>query len=64
MQSYISGLDPQILYAVKQVMKDYAEQGNIILLSTHMLDMAERFCDEVILIRDGRIVGNGKEKKR
>lgn len=64
MDEYISGLDPQILYAVKQVMRDYAEQGNIILLSTHMLDMAERFCDEVILIRDGRIVGNGKEEMR
>lgn len=55
MDEYISGLDPQILYSVKKIMREYVNQGNTVLLSTHMLDMAERFCDDVILINDGCI---------
>lgn len=58
MDEYISGLDPKILYTVKNVMKEYAKQEKTILLSTHMLDMAEKFCDDVILLNDGKIVKN------
>lgn len=59
MDEYISGLDPQVLYLVKKVMKEYVEEGNLIILSTHMLDMAEKFCDDVILLKDGKIRGDG-----
>ncbi len=59
MDEYISGLDPQVLYVVKKVMREYVEQNNFIFLSTHMLDMAEKFCDDVILISDGKIISNG-----
>lgn len=61
MDEYISGLDPQILYSVKKIMRDYVNKGHTILLSTHMLDMAERFCDDVILLNEGRVVSNGTE---
>lgn len=61
MDEYISGLDPQILYSVKKIMREYVKEGHTILLSTHMLDMAERFCDDVILINEGRVVSNGTE---
>lgn len=43
MDEYISGLDPQILYSVKKIMREYVKEGHTILLSTHMLDMAENF---------------------
>lgn len=59
MDEYISGLDPQVLYDVKKVMKEYVDRGNFILLSTHMLDMAEKFCDDVMLVKEGRIIGDG-----
>lgn len=58
MDEYISGLDPKILYTVKNVMREYVKQGKIIILSTHMLDMAEKFCDDVILLNEGKIVKN------
>lgn len=61
MDEYISGLDPQILYSVKKIMREYVKEGHTILLSTHMLDMAEKFCDDVILINEGRVVSNGME---
>lgn len=61
MDEYISGLDPQILYSVKKIMREYVNKGHTILLSTHMLDMAERFCDDVILINEGKVVSNGTE---
>lgn len=61
MDEYISGLDPQILYSVKKIMREYVKEGHTILLSTHMLDMAEKFCDDVILINGGRVVSNGTE---
>lgn len=59
MDEYISGLDPQVLYVVKKVMKNYVDNDNFIILSTHMLDMAEKFCDEVMLVKEGCIIGNG-----
>ena len=61
MDEYISGLDPQILYSVKKIMREYVNKGHTILLSTHMLDMAERFCNDVILINEGKVVSNGTE---
>lgn len=60
MDEYISGLDPQMLYSVKKIMKEYVKQGHTVLLSTHMLDMAERFCDNVILINNGHTYEGGK----
>lgn len=57
MDEYISGLDPKVLYVVKRLMRDYIDKGNFLILSTHMLDMAEKFCDDVILMKEGKIVG-------
>lgn len=58
LDEYISGLDPITLYNVKGILKQYAALGNSILLSTHMLDVAEKFCDDIIMIQDGKIIGN------
>ncbi|MCR5517449.1 MAG: ABC transporter ATP-binding protein [Lachnospiraceae bacterium] len=56
MDEYISGLDPAILYSVKKVLKDYVSEGRYVIISTHMLDMAEKFCDKVILMKEGHVV--------
>lgn len=58
LDEYISGLDPITLYNIKNILKSYASEGNTILLTTHMLDIAEKMCDFVILINNGNIYDN------
>ncbi|QAA34354.1 ABC transporter ATP-binding protein [Clostridium manihotivorum] len=55
-----NGLDPQITYELKLFMKEYASKGNIILLSSHILEIVENLCDEVILIKKGKTLFFGK----
>lgn len=59
LDEYISGLDPVTLYQVKNILKEYASKGNTVLLTTHMLDIAEKICDYVILINNGIVHNNG-----
>ncbi|SEW04050.1 AAA family ATPase [[Clostridium] fimetarium] len=56
MDEYISGLDPISLAVIKKILIEYANKGNAIILSTHMLDAAERFCNRAIIIDDGEII--------
>lgn len=58
LDEYISGLDPVTLYQVKNILKEYASKGNTVLLTTHMLDIAEKICDYVILIDNGIVHNN------
>lgn len=58
LDEYISGLDPLSLYNIKNILKDYTSKGNTILLATHMLDVAEKFCDDVIMINNGHVVND------
>jgi ABC-2 type transport system ATP-binding protein len=55
-----NGLDPQITYELKLFMREYASKGNIILLSSHILEIVENLCDEVILIKKGKTLFFGK----
>ena len=50
------GLDPKAVYDVKEIMKKMAHEGKIIFFSTHILDVAEKLCDRVAIIKDGKIV--------
>lgn len=59
LDEYISGLDPLSLYNIKIILRNYAEQGNSILLATHMLEVAEKFCDDAIMINEGMVVNEG-----
>ncbi|WHT85439.1 ABC transporter ATP-binding protein [Bacillus cereus] len=59
LDEFISGIDPINLRIVKQMLKEFASKGNIVLLSTHQLEVAQSFCDRVILINDGNIVNKG-----
>ena len=56
------GLDPKAVYDVKEIMKKMAHEGKTIFFSTHILDVAEKLCDRVAIIKDGKIVKIGKMK--
>jgi len=59
MDEPFSGLDPVNTESLKEVMLELREQGKTVIFSTHMMDHAERLCDEIALIDDGRLVLSG-----
>lgn len=59
------GLDPKAVFDVKEIMKEMIKEGKIIFFSTHILDVAEKLCSRVAIIKNGKLikVGNMKEIK-
>lgn len=53
------GLDPASMHALKQEMREYCESGKTVFFSTHVLDVAERLCDEIGIIRKGKLIAQG-----
>lgn len=53
------GLDPKSSYQLKLIMKEYAKNNKTVFFSTHILDVAEKLCDRLAVIKDGKIVYNG-----
>ena len=53
------GLDPKASYEVKEIMKEMCEKGSSIFFSTHVLEVAEKICDRVAIIKDGSLVACG-----
>ena len=53
------GLDPKASHMVKQVMHEHCAAGGAIFFSTHVLEVAEKLCDRVAIIKDGRLVRAG-----
>lgn len=56
------GLDPKAVYDMKELMKEMANDGKTVFFSTHILDVAEKLCDRVAIIKNGNIVKIGKMK--
>ena len=56
------GLYPKAVYDMKEIMRDMTKNGKTIFFSTHILDVAEKLCDRVAIIKDGTIVKVGKMK--
>lgn len=54
------GLDPKASYQVKQIMKEMCEQGMAVFFSTHVLEVAEKLCNKVAIIKQGKLVVCGK----
>jgi ABC-2 type transport system ATP-binding protein len=53
------GLDPRGMRELKSMMLERKSQGNALLVSTHMLDTAERLCDRVVILNKGRLIAEG-----
>ena len=56
------GLDPKAVFDMKKIMKDMANRGSIVFYSTHILDVAEKLCDEVAIIKKGKLIKYGTMK--
>lgn len=54
------GLDPKAVYDMKNIMKSMVKENKTIFYSTHILDVAEKICDRVAIIKSGKIVKVGK----
>jgi ABC-2 type transport system ATP-binding protein len=54
------GLDPQGMRLVKRVLREAAETGAVVLMSTHTLDIVEEVCDRVLVMGRGRLLADGK----
>ena len=50
----LTGLDPKSAYALKNMMREHTDAGNSVLFSTHVLEVAEKLCDKVIIINHGK----------
>lgn len=57
------GLDPKAVFDMKELMKEMCKEGKIIFFSTHILDVAEKLCDRVAIIKQGKIVKVGTMKE-
>ena len=57
------GLDPKAVFDIKKVMNEMTKEGKIIFFSTHILDVAEKLCSEVAIIKNGKLVKTGSMKE-
>ena len=53
------GLDPQAAFVIKQFLKEICSNGGSVLFSTHVLEVAEKLCDRIAIIRGGKLVEEG-----
>ena len=56
------GLDPKAVFDMKEIMKKMCKEKKTIFFSTHILEVAEKLCDRVAIIKDGKIVKIGRMK--
>lgn len=59
------GLDPKASFILKEIMKDFCNNGGCIFFSTHVLEVAEKICDKIGIIKGGKLIayGNTNEVK-
>ena len=53
------GLDPKAAFLLKELMHRHCEKGGAIFFSTHVLDVAEKLCDKVAIIKGGHLIASG-----
>ena len=53
------GLDPKAAHLLKQMMREHCDRGGAIFFSTHVLEVAEKLCDKVAIIKEGRLITSG-----
>ena len=53
------GLDPKAAFTVKSLMREFCDNGSAIFFSTHVLEVAEKLCDKIAIIKGGRLIAAG-----
>jgi len=53
------GLDPKASFTLKEIMHEMCDRGTAVFFSTHVLDVAEKLCNRVAIIKKGRIIADG-----
>ena len=53
------GLDPKASFEVKEMMRQFCQEGGAIFFSTHVLEVAEKLCDKVAIIKKGQLIKSG-----
>lgn len=53
------GLDPEAAFRLKQVFRELCDKGSAIFFSTHVLDVAEKLCNKIAIIKGGRLIASG-----
>lgn len=53
------GLDPKAAHTVKEIMREICDNGGAIFFSTHVLEVAEKLCDKIAIIKDGKLIKTG-----
>ena len=56
------GLDPKAVFDIKEVLNEMVKEGKIVFYSTHILDVAEKLCSRVAIIKEGKLVKCGDMK--
>ena len=57
------GLDPKAVFDIKEVLNEMVKEGKIVFYSTHILDVAEKLCTRVAIIKNGKLVKAGSMKE-
>ena len=53
------GLDPKAAFTLKEMMREHCDNGGAIFFSTHVLEVAEKLCDKVAIIKQGKLIKSG-----
>ncbi len=53
------GLDPKSAFILKNLMRERCEKGNTVFFSTHVMEVAEKLCDRIAIIKKGKIIAEG-----
>ena len=54
------GLDPKASFILKEIMREFCNNGGCIFFSTHVLEVAEKICDKIGIIKGGKLMAYGK----
>ena len=57
------GLDPKASHSLKLMMREFCDKGGSIFFSTHVLEVAEKLCDKVAIIKNGKLIAHGTMKE-
>ena len=57
------GLDPKAAYTLKEIMKEICSEGSSIFFSSHVLEVVEKLCDKVAIIKGGQVISKGRTEE-